>query len=96
MNGKLESVTVLIGLSIKGKSRAGIIHNVFSQEDYSKGRTVFATAEHGAFWMYFDPTFSPSEGLARRLQYLEPFDLSELPPDDHKIRVAASRHHYTE
>ena len=67
VKGNLESVTVLIGLSIRGKSRAGIIHNVFSAEDSTKGKTVFATAEHGAFWMQYDPECSREQGLARRL-----------------------------
>ena len=33
VKGNLPAVTVLIGLSINGKSRAGIIHNPFSFED---------------------------------------------------------------
>lgn len=33
VKGNLPAVTVLIGLSINGKSRAGIVHNVFSFEN---------------------------------------------------------------
>jgi 3'(2'), 5'-bisphosphate nucleotidase len=31
--GNLTAVTVLIGVSIKGVSRIGIVHNPFSDED---------------------------------------------------------------
>ena len=33
VKGNLPAVTVLIGLAIKGYSRAGIVHNPFSEED---------------------------------------------------------------
>ena len=55
VKGTLDAVTVLIGLSLKGKSRAGIIHTPFANaretnnEDKVHGITTFATAEHGAF-----------------------------------------------
>ena len=47
--GNLSAVTVLIGLSIKGYSRIGIVHNPFSDEDQNLGRTLFGTIEHGLF-----------------------------------------------
>jgi len=40
---------VLIGLSIKSKSRVGIVHNPFSEEDRELGKTFFGSAEHGVF-----------------------------------------------
>ena len=49
MNGNLPAVTVLIGLSLNGNSRLGIVHQPFSDEDSEKGKTIFATPEHGAF-----------------------------------------------
>ena len=33
VNGNLPAVTVLIGLSINGYSRIGIVHNPFSEDD---------------------------------------------------------------
>lgn len=55
VKGTLDAVTVLIGLSLNGKSRAGVIHKPFSNasatnnEDTLTSSTTFATAEHGAF-----------------------------------------------
>lgn len=55
VKGTLDAVTVLIGLSLNGKSRAGIIHKPFANasttdnEDKTNGVTTFASAEHGAF-----------------------------------------------
>jgi 3'-phosphoadenosine 5'-phosphosulfate (PAPS) 3'-phosphatase len=49
LKGNLSAVTVLIGLAINGKSRAGIIHYPFAPENKSVGKTVFGTMEHGAY-----------------------------------------------
>ena len=50
VSGNLSAVTVLIGLSIKGISRIGIVHNPFSDDaDPTKGRTLFGSIEHGLF-----------------------------------------------
>ena len=49
VKGNLPAVTVLIGLSIDGKSRAGVVHNPFSFVDQSQSLTYFGTAEHGVY-----------------------------------------------
>ena len=49
VKGNLSSVIVLIGLSLGGKSRAGVVHQTFYNDDPSKGRTYFGTIEHGVF-----------------------------------------------
>lgn len=49
VKNNLPAVTVLIGLSIKSKSRVGIVHNPFSEEDRELGKTFFGSAEHGVF-----------------------------------------------
>ena len=42
--GNVGAVTVLIGLTIKDKSRAGVVHMPFSAlPDKSQGRTLFAS-----------------------------------------------------
>ena len=76
--GNLTAVTVLIGVSIKGYSRIGIVHNPFSDEDESKGRTIFATMEHGVWRVFFDEKLSEAELLQREPSYLEPFDHHEV------------------
>jgi len=95
VKGNLPAVTVLIGLSVKGFSRAGIVHTVFTPEDQTKGRTVFGTAEQGAYKIYFDKEMSDEAILSRDIEYIEPFNHVEEPAEDHKIRVAASLSHFS-
>ena len=52
LKGNLSAVTVLIGLAINGKSRAGIIHYPFAPENKDYGKTIFGTVEHGAFVVF--------------------------------------------
>ena len=54
VGGNLPAVTVLIGLSIKGHSRLGVVHSPFSLEDSSKGMTHFGSIEHGLFRLNYD------------------------------------------
>ena len=56
VNGRLQSVTVLIGLCIDEHSRFGIVHNPFGKDDGKTGQTFFGSAEHGCFYMPFDYT----------------------------------------
>ena len=50
INGTLSGVTVLIGLAIKGISKASVIHKPFlDNSGGDEGITFFCTAEHGAF-----------------------------------------------
>jgi 3'-phosphoadenosine 5'-phosphosulfate (PAPS) 3'-phosphatase len=49
VRGNLSSVTVLMGLSIKGFSRLGVVHNPFSFADKSLSLTYFGNAEYGSF-----------------------------------------------
>lgn len=49
VKGNLSAVTVLIGLSIKGYSRFGIVHSPFSHLNSDQGLTYFGSAEHGTF-----------------------------------------------
>ena len=95
VKGNLPAVTVLIGLSIKGYSRIGIVHTPFSEEDPSLGRTVFATVEHGAFKVFFDEKKTREESLKRTPEYMEPFDVRGEPPEDYQFTVAASISHFS-
>lgn len=95
VKGNLPAVTVLIGLSIKDKSRIGIVHNPFSVADREVGNTFFGTAEHGVFKIVSNKDFSASELVARDIEYLEPFEVAE-PDEDHQIRVAASLSHFSD
>lgn len=65
VKGTLTAVTVLIGLSIKGYSRAGVVHQVFRDGDESKGVTYFGTAEHGVFTLDYDVNMTQEQVLAR-------------------------------
>jgi 3'-phosphoadenosine 5'-phosphosulfate (PAPS) 3'-phosphatase len=66
ISGNLPAVTVLIGLSIKGTSRIGIVHNPFNEDDSAKGRTLFGTIEHGLFKLDYNETESSGESYKNR------------------------------
>jgi 3'(2'), 5'-bisphosphate nucleotidase len=95
VNGNLPAVTVLIGLSIKGFAKVGIVHNPFSDEDSSKGRTIFGSVEHGAFRVFYEHTMSDADLKKRDPEYLEPFDIDADPAHDHNMAVAASLTHFS-
>ena len=95
MKGNLPAVTVLIGLSIKDKSRIGIVHNPFSVADREVGNTFFGTAEHGVFKIVSDKKFTKGQLVSREIEYFKPFEVSE-PAEGHKIRVAASLSHFSD
>ena len=95
VNGNLTACTVLIGLSIKDKSRIGIVHKPFSDEDQSLGKTVFGSGEHGTFFIHHDKTMTPEQSIAREIKYTEPFDHDEVPAEDHNVKVGASLTHFS-
>ena len=91
----MPAVTVLIGLSINGKSRAGVVHNPFSEEDRELGKTYFGTAEHGCYYLGYNKNDSVQTQLRRTPEYLEPFvnnPVFELT----FTKVAASLKHFDE
>jgi 3'(2'), 5'-bisphosphate nucleotidase len=97
IKGNFTAVTVLIGLSIKGFSRAGVVHNVYSTEEETLGMTYFGTGEHGAFKApyHIEMDFDEVKKMACHCEYLKPFNLEEKVDDDYKIRVAASLSHFS-
>ena len=58
VRGNLSAVTVLIGLSINGVSKVGIVHNPFSEENPDYGKTTVGTLEHGCFVLDYDEKLS--------------------------------------
>jgi len=74
VKNNLPAVTVLIGLSINGKSRLGIVHNPFSEDDKTVGKTIFGSGEFGAFKLAYDKNMSEDDLLARNIESIEPFD----------------------
>ncbi len=84
------AVTVLIGLSINGFSRAGVVHNPFKDGDETKSATYFGTGEHGAYRVEYDQTMTADDLAKRPIHYFEPFDHIEGPKQGESIRVAAS------
>ena len=58
-------MTVIIGLSLNGKSRAGIVHHPFSFEDENQSLTFFGTAEHGVFKLNSNDTLTLEDSLKR-------------------------------
>ena len=68
IKGTVSAVTVLIGLSIKGFSRVGIVHQVFSDADRDKSTTYFGSGEHGVFKMDYHHSMELDEVLARKVE----------------------------
>jgi len=87
--GNVGAVTVLIGLTIKDKSRAGVVHMPFSAlPDKSQGRTLFGTGEHGMWSVNYEAGMSTEDMINRTPDYLAPFD--NHVEEDHEVRVAVS------
>jgi 3'(2'), 5'-bisphosphate nucleotidase len=47
--GHLNHITSMIGVSIEGRPRIGIIHKLFYKQALRQGRTYFGTPECGIF-----------------------------------------------
>lgn len=78
VKGNLPAVTVLIGLSLRGSSRIGVVHNPFGEEDAKYGRTLFGTIEQGLFKIDYDEEVTDlSLYKSRPISYMEPFDHHE-------------------
>lgn len=90
MKENFPAVTVLIGLSINGYSRAGVVHNPFKDGEEEVGATYFGTGEHGAYRVDYNKTMTSADLSKRAINYFEPFDHIEGPKDGQSIRVAAS------
>ena len=74
----------------------GIVHNPFSEEDKSIGKTIFGAGEFGAFRIPYDKNMTGEQLLAREIEYLQPFDHEAEPAEDHEVRVAASLTHFSD
>ncbi len=58
VSGNLSAVTVLIGLAIDGVPKVGIVHHPYkTNEPSSESFTIFATQEHGAFYLDCDSDY---------------------------------------
>ena len=79
VNGNYPAVTVLIGLAIKNRSRIGIVHTPYSTADPATGKTIFGTGEQGAFKLNYHKDMTNAQQLARKAEYLEPFNHFKSP-----------------
>ncbi len=97
IKGNFTAVTVLIGLAIKGFSRVGVVHNVYSAEDESQGVTYFGGGEFGTFRVPYHTEMSGEEVVAACAEpaYLEPFDTKASVGAEYNMRVAASLSHFS-
>ena len=95
VNGNWTAVTVLIGLSLKDKSRIGIVHKPFADEDQSKGKTYFGAGEFGVFEIPYEKSMTSDQLLSREIHHLEPYDHEKTPAEDHNIKVGASLTHFS-
>jgi 3'(2'), 5'-bisphosphate nucleotidase len=89
-------VTVLIGLSIKGYARCGIVHQVFSDADEAKSVTYWGTGEHGVFKYDYEPSMTLETCLARKAVKLDALNNRGEPDEKEMTRVAASLSHFND
>jgi 3'(2'), 5'-bisphosphate nucleotidase len=94
--GNLPAVTVIIGVAVNGKSRAGIVHQPFKVDDETKGQTVFGSVEHGYFFIEQDIEMPEENIWKREIHYKEPFDHKGAIAEDFTIKVAASLQHFSD
>ena len=58
-SGNFSAVTVLIGLSIEGVPKLGIVHHPFkTNNNDGKGMTIFGSQEHGVFFLEYAKAMS--------------------------------------
>jgi len=90
-----SACTVLIGLSIGGYSRVGVVHQQFTPENLEESATYFGTGEHGAWKVKYNKSMTVEDTLKRSIEYIEPFDHDEVCSSDKNIRIAASLQHFS-
>lgn len=52
--GNMRVVTTIIGLAVKGRAVAGIVHKPVYDHDTAKGETFFGSLETGVFKVFYD------------------------------------------
>ena len=95
VKNNLPACTVLVGLAIKGYSRLGVVHQPFSDADESKGKTYYATAEHGVWELDCDEKQSAQDALNRSPKLLQPYENDEVTAET-DIKIAVSLQHFSE
>lgn len=86
--GHMSHITSLIGVSIRGRPRIGIIHKPYYNENLQMGRTYFGTPECGVFMR---DTFGRPVKQLRSVSIINPFPQEEsIDPVDYKMWVCGS------
>lgn len=86
--GHMTHITSLIGVSIRGRPRIGIIHKPFYLETLQMGRTYFGTPECGVFMR---DTFGRNVNQRRNVTHLIPFPTEDaIDKDDYDLWVCGS------
>ena len=73
-NGNLENVTNMIGITVSGRPRVGIIHKPFTNQRNNTSRTYVGQTESGLF--YFD--HSKTDKTTSEPNYVSPFKSTNL------------------
>lgn len=95
VKNNLPACTVLVGLAVKGYSRLGVVHQPFSDADQSKGKTYYATVEHGVWELDSDEKQSVQDALNRSPKLLQPYENDEVTAET-DIKIAVSLQHFSE
>lgn len=78
--GHLNHITSMIGVSIEGRPRIGIIHKLFYKQALRQGRTYFGTPECGIF---IDDIFPGQAHRLHKFASLPPFPTEDSIHSDH-------------
>lgn len=75
-NGQTEYVTTLIGVSVHGRPRIGIIHKPYLSADFDLSKTYLGSIETGLFTSEYNQHYTEDDDarlVTRNFQYAEPF-----------------------
>lgn len=73
-DGNLDHVTNMIGITVAGRPRVGIVHKPFARQCRNSSRTYVGSTESGLF--YFD--HSKSDRTTSKPTYVSPFKSTNL------------------
>ncbi|CDW83402.1 3 (2)-bisphosphate nucleotidase 1-like [Stylonychia lemnae] len=96
VKGNLSAITILIGLSIDGTSKIGIVHYPFSHEDPELGKTIFGSLEHGCFKLISNAKLDYLWHRERTLETIESFSQADMPSQDQILRITTTSNRFTE
>jgi len=89
-------VTCLIGITLKNRSKIGIVHRPFLDATSPYGQTYFGSPEIGVFRCKYDRNWTKEEYLSREIEYVPPFHPEENVDESTHLRTVISLFHFSD